>query len=209
MQELRSTDILDKEIQADARKKAEKILKKADQDCQKILASVDANVATTKAAKEQAYEKRLTDFEADQKASIPLQKECFEVSFIQNALTEKINKYLAGLTEAQRIEIAVKHFDFESLPEDKKFTAYVYGFSAAEAKKVLTKKLGKRLGDCKETLFRKIALEEELGLAKPEGIILESEDKALRLRLTLNQALAQILDKNRAELSDALFGGQK
>ena len=199
MQELRSTDILDKEIQADARKKAEKILKKADQDCQKILASVDENVATTKAAKQQAYEKRLTDFEADQKASIPLQKECFEVSFIQNALTEKINKYLAGL----------KHFDFESLPEDKKFTAYVYGFSAAEAKKVLTKKLGKRLGDCKETLFRKIALEEELGLAKPEGIILESEDKALRLRLTLNQALAQILDKNRAELSDALFGGQK
>ena len=39
MQELRSTDILDKEIQADARKKAERMLEKADRDCQQLLAS--------------------------------------------------------------------------------------------------------------------------------------------------------------------------
>ena len=34
MQELRSTEILDKEIQTDARKKADKLLKKADADCE-------------------------------------------------------------------------------------------------------------------------------------------------------------------------------
>ena len=33
MQELRSTEILDKEIEADARRKAEAILKKADEEC--------------------------------------------------------------------------------------------------------------------------------------------------------------------------------
>ena len=37
MQELRSTDILDKEIQADARKKAERMLAKADLDCEKLI----------------------------------------------------------------------------------------------------------------------------------------------------------------------------
>ena len=36
MQELRSTDILDKEIQADARKKADRILRQAEVDCEKI-----------------------------------------------------------------------------------------------------------------------------------------------------------------------------
>ena len=37
MQELRSTDILDKEIEADARRKAEAILKRADKECEEIL----------------------------------------------------------------------------------------------------------------------------------------------------------------------------
>ena len=41
MQELRSTDILDKEIQADARKKAERMLQKTDRECEQLLASVE------------------------------------------------------------------------------------------------------------------------------------------------------------------------
>ena len=44
MQELRSTDILDKEIQADARKKAERMLQKADSDCQALLESVNEDI---------------------------------------------------------------------------------------------------------------------------------------------------------------------
>ena len=55
MQELRSTDILDKEIQADARKKAERMLEKADRDCENLLASIemypDINVSFVEAKK--------------------------------------------------------------------------------------------------------------------------------------------------------------
>ena len=40
MQELRSTEILDKEIEADARRKAEAILKKADEECVQIMEGV-------------------------------------------------------------------------------------------------------------------------------------------------------------------------
>ena len=99
-------------------------------------------------------------------------------------------------------------FDFTTLDQDIKITAYVYGFDFEAAKKMLTKKLGKNLAECKETIFRKIALEDDCGLEKPQGIILEAQDKSFRCRLTLGQAISQILDKNRADLSDALFGGQ-
>ena len=85
--------------------------------------------------------------------------------------------------------------------------AYVYGFKLDDAKKFLTKKLGKNLLDCQETIFRKMALEEDYGLDMPKGIILESEDKTFRCRLTLSEVIGQLLDKNRAELSEALFGG--
>ena len=55
MQELRSTDILDKEIQADARKKAERMLAKADSDCAKLLASVDTDIEKTGAEKRRIF----------------------------------------------------------------------------------------------------------------------------------------------------------
>ena len=41
MQELRSTEILDNEIRAEARRKAENVLKRADEECAQILAGVD------------------------------------------------------------------------------------------------------------------------------------------------------------------------
>ena len=62
---------------------------------------------------------------------------------------------------------------------------------------------------CEETKFGKIVLEDDYDLEKPEGILLESEDKSFRVRLTLSEIIGQLLDKNREELSDALFRGQK
>ena len=57
MEELRSTDILDREIQSDARKKAENILKKADRQCADILNSVGKTIEDARAAKEDFYSK--------------------------------------------------------------------------------------------------------------------------------------------------------
>lgn len=204
MQELRSTDILDKEILTDARKKAEKILKKADADCAELLAKVDSDIEKAEAEKKDFFNKKLEAYERDQQNSIPLEKQRFEVSFIQNAIAAEINEYLTSLSEEKRLEIATKNFDFNS---EKKLVAYVYGFDLTEAKKYLTKKLGKNLIDCKETVFRKIVLEDDCGLTKPQGIILESEDKTFRARLTLSEVCGALMNVNRNELADALFGG--
>lgn len=206
MQELRSTEILDKEIQADARKKADKLLKKADADCEAILSSVDTDIAKVKAEKQEFYNKKLVAFKNDQNASMPLEKERFKVGYISETLSKYINDYLNGLSEDKRIEVAAKNYAFDS---DAKVNAYVYGFDVKKVKEFLSKKLGSKLLNCEETKFGKIVLEEDYNLEKPEGILLESEDKSFRVRLTLSEVIGQLLDKNREELSDALFGGQK
>lgn len=206
MQELRSTDIIDKEIRADAIKKAEKIAKKADEDCKALIESLPAEIEKSRLEKKAFFDAKLEAFEKDQNASIPLEKQRFEVSFVQNKIVDAINIYLAAKSEAERIEIVIKNFDFNI---DKKVNVFVYGFDITAVEKILSKKLGKNLLKCQETNFEKIVLEEDCGLAKPEGIILESEDKSYRCRLTMSQVINQILDKNRAELSDALFGGQQ
>ena len=204
MQELRSTDILDKEIQADARKKAERMLAKADSDCAKLLASVDTDIEKAAEEKQEFFAHKLDAFEKDRMAVVPLEKERFKVSFIQNAVIENINKYLQALTEEKRLELVARDFDFKT---DRRLNAYVYGFSLSGAKKFLTEKLGDKLLSCSETKFGALALESEIGLTSPQGIILESDDKNFRCRLTISEVIEKLLDTNRAELSATLFGG--
>ena len=205
MQELRSTDILDKEIQADARKKAERMLAKADLDCEKLLASVDSDIEKAKQEKEEFFAHKLEAFEKDRMAVVPLEKERFKVSFIQNAVIQNINKYLEGLTEEKRLALVARDFNFKT---DRRLNAYVYGFSLSGAKKFLSEKLGSKLASVSETKFGAEALEDEIGLEKPQGIILESEDKNFRCRLTLSEVIAKLLDIKRSELSATLFGGE-
>ena len=204
MQELRSTDILDKEIQADARKKAERMLAKADSDCAKLLASVDTDIEKAAEEKQEFFAHKLDVFEKDRMAVVPLEKERFKVSFIQNAVIQNINKYLEALTEEKRLTLVSRDFDFNT---DRRLNAYVYGFSVSAAKKFLSSKLGDKLLSCTETKFGAVALEDEIGLSNPQGIILESEDKNFRCRLTLSEVIEKLLDTNRAELSATLFGG--
>lgn len=204
MQELRSTEILDKEIHADAQKKADKILKNADIECQKILSSVEERVKEAENEKKLFYSKKISALENDQAASIPLEKERFEVSFIQSQLSKCMNEYLASLSEEKRMEIIFSQFD-TSLFEKLKFNVFVYGFDLKEAKKYLSKKLGSNLLSCEKTEFGKIVAEEDSGLEKKEGFIIESEDRQIRCRLSLSEVVGNVFNKYRAELADALF----
>ena len=204
MQELRSTDILDKEIQADARKKAGRMLEKADEECAQLLASVDFDIEQAALEKKAFFDRKLDAFEKDRMATVPLEKERFVVSFIQNSITENINKYLDSLSEDKKLQLASRNYDFKS---DLKLNAFVYGFSVKAAEKFLSEKMGDKLLSCKEVKFNSYVLEEDLGLTNPCGIILENQDSSYRCRLTFSEVLSNLLDEHRAELSDALFGG--
>ena len=89
----------------------------------------------------------------------------------------------------------------------QKLTAFFYGFDKTEVETQLSKKIGKLLDKCEKTEFGKVAYEKDFGMENPQGIILETEDKTFRVRLTFSQVLEQILDKNREELTSTLFGG--
>ena len=210
MQELRSTEILDKEIEADARRKAEAILKKADEECVQIMESVKTKLDFSKKEKEDFYSAKLAAVEKDITASIPLEKQRFKVSFVQERLMQAVNKYLEELPVQKRLELVTKHFDFNSC-SGKKLDAYVYGFEKSEVQAFLDKKIAAvkdaSIASYNSTSFGKIVVEDELGLEKNEGIILESQDKSFRARMTMTEVFSRLLDKYRAELAQALLGG--
>lgn len=205
MEEFRSTEILDKEIQADARKKAEKILAKADVDCALLLEEVSGRIEKAKKELEDKYALKIAAFEKDQSATLPLEKERFLVSFIQSSIEKAINAYLAKLSDEEKIDLVIKKsVKIEDVLKSKKLNALYYGFQESLVKKTVGKKFN--LISVKETEFNKMIIENDLGITDRKGIILESEDKAIRVRMTLSEVISQIQDKYRAELYSALFG---
>ncbi len=208
MEELRSTEVLDKEIETDARKKAERILAKADSDGKALVADVANRIEKFTEEKTAEYQKKTENYRADRDAVVPLEKERFLVSFIESAIVKAIDSYLDALGEKKRIALAVRRWNtYKSVVAFQKVNAFVFGFDAANAEAAL-KKEGVSLASCSSVAYEKSGDEEIDGLTFKEGIILETEDKMIRCRLTLSQIVGELETEHRAELAKALFGGR-
>ncbi|MCR5123652.1 MAG: hypothetical protein K6B43_00455 [Treponema sp.] len=208
MEELRSTEILDKEIEADARKKADKILKNADLECERILADVENRVKDASEQKSNYYKSKIEQFEKNVNAALPLEKERFLVKFYADSVSSALNDYLKKLGCEKRLSLIEKSLEKKSsIVSGKKFNAYVLGIDLDSAKKVLSNQKIDVAVVCEKS-FEKTGEESAFGNEIHEGIILESEDKVLRIRLTIDQIVREIKDTYSEELALSLFGGK-
>lgn len=209
MEELRSTDILDKEIQDDARKKAEKILKNADVQGQQILADVETWLESAKKDRESYYSQKAAQFKKDLDSSLPLEKSRFLVSYISSSVASAINDYLKTISQEKRIQLVLTMLNrFESLTDGKSFEAAVYGFNLDLAKNELNKNNKLHISSFLATEFAKTGEVAVDGIEIHEGIILVSDDKVVKIRLTLEELFSELIDKYRNELAVTLFGGR-
>lgn len=209
MEELHSSAALDEEIRSDARRKAEYILRKADEECKKILDGVQERIeGAVKSAFSYAQDSAKL-LEENINATLPLEKNRYRVDYVRQSVLRQINSYLENLSEEKKLEIITGMLK-RYLPalEGSVVKAYVAGIKPEAAKKLLESQKGITLASCEkadDTLFDEDSLP---GLAKREGIILITEDKSLRCRLTLDEKIREVLDENNLELSSALFCGR-
>lgn len=209
MEELRSTDILDKEIEADARKKAERVLQNSDAECSKVLDAVDGRVKSMREQKAAFYDSKISSFTRDAEAALPLEKERFLVSFYADAVAKTFGEYLTALCPEKRLGLVKKMLEkSKSVIAGKKMNAMVFGFDIGAAQKMLAAELGGSIGSCTQTSFEKSGETPAAGNSVHEGIILESEDHFIRCRLTLDQLVSGIEDTYSYELASTLFGGR-
>lgn len=207
MEELRSAEILDKEIQDDARKKAEKILRNADSQCDQIMAQVESRLEEAKKEKEIYFNQKAEQVKKDLDSSMPLEKSRFLVSYISSSIAKGVNEYLKTLSSEKRFELAVSLLNqFSNLVSDRTFDAAVYGFDPAYVKSTLSSKV--KINSCSSVDFAKSGSEAVDGIEIHEGVILLSEDKSVKIRLTLEEVITELIDKYRQELAVTLFGGR-
>lgn len=206
MEELRSTEILDKEIQEDGRRKSERILKDADNECEKILAEVEDRIKSGRDARKASYDEKLAAKRRDSEAAIPLEKQRFLISFEDSAVHDACTAYLAALKPAQKLELIEKLLDQKkAVLKDRKYNAQVCGFDIAAVKKILESGLGaKSILSCVEADVNCI----KAAGGAFEGCLLESDDRAVKCRLTIAEIIDGIADTQREELVTALFAGR-
>ena len=126
MEELRSTEALDKEIQSDARKKAEKILADADSESSRILNDVSKRLKKSEEERRKFYESKIRQFEHNGEASLPLEKQRFLVSYFEKSVSESIDSYLKALPEEKRFELIKALFKKSEKKSGQKFTLFLY-----------------------------------------------------------------------------------
>lgn len=209
MEELRSTEILEKEIQAESKKEAEKILAAAKREAERILSETGSRLESARAERESFYAGKVSKREKVLRASVPLECQRFLVSFVSQSVDFALNDYFKTLSQKERLDISVKPIlENREFFSGKKFFAKVYGFDVDAARSVLEREIGSELLSCEKIDFALSGEDARNGIEFREGVILESEDKGVKCRLTLAEAVGELKDKHYGDLAEKLFGDE-
>ena len=138
MEELRSTEVLDKEIRSDSVKKAEKILAKADESAKQLIDGVQARIVKAKSDAEKISAEGIAVYEKNINASLPLEKQRYLVSFIYGSIIEAMNKYFESIGDKKRLLVIQSLCErAKKAIQEKKISAVVVGFNLSDAESML------------------------------------------------------------------------
>ncbi|MCR4939598.1 MAG: hypothetical protein K5930_05760 [Treponemataceae bacterium] len=200
MEELRSTEILDREIQEDARKKADRMVSDAEKEAGNIREAVKERIRIAQEERKSVYAAKEAAFKADAEAALPLKKERFLAAYENDAVINAIDDYIAALDPAKKLDL-IKQLLSKYAPafENKKINAVVCGFNINTMKKALEEVAGKD---------KVLSCEEAPKGQDFEGCIIETDDRSVKCRATISELVSRIVDADRYELASALFGGR-
>jgi V/A-type H+/Na+-transporting ATPase subunit E len=199
MEELQSTDNLDKEILEDARKKAHKILKAADDTIKSKTTEWEKKLTVTLGELEEKYAKNSKSITEEIMAVLPIDK--------QRARARKIEELLNSAVENWYVRLNRKRIlDFLQMELSKRLTS-CGGFSVSDDVNAYIHKVEKSEAEAiiKAVLPGKACnIEKTQSTAAYPQIILENKD--VRIYASIGKAVEFILGEKREELIAALLG---
>jgi integrase len=201
MEELQSTEILDREILEDARKKAYRILKTADETVKANAELWEQKTRETLDELNRKYAERRSLSAAEIMARLPLDKRRVKTEKIESLIRAAVETWYAGLGRERALALLKN--------EIAKRIAACDEFSAAgEAPRALIRGLERAEA---EALLRAVLPGRSCGIeempaagAYPEILL---ENSAARITASIYKTVDFFLHENRAELASALLEG--
>jgi hypothetical protein len=213
MEELRSTEVLEKEILEDARRKARRILKTADDTAASSAAAWKKRTERVIAKAKIRYAERLRQSRREIMARLPLDKRRSRLEQIENFLRQAAEECVAGLSRDTVTALLERELSkrIAVCPEIRKspFEVRCRGLSGRELEGLLGKFFPPETGGAGGsppppgwTVKGDPALFTAPGCFP--GLILKSEK--LRITVSLDEAANALLRDKRFELAAALLG---
>ncbi|MDR1107600.1 MAG: ATPase [Spirochaetaceae bacterium] len=205
MEELRSTDILDQEILEDARKKAYRILKTADDTVKSAGEAWKKKTEDTAADMEQRYTHREEQTQTEIMARLPLDKRRIRSEKVEFFLSSAMEAYLAGLSRERILSLLERELvkRFRECPElaeprDAGIPVVYRGLTREEAQGLLGRAFsgGEWVLKPAESGFRLPGTLPALTADAPE----------VRVTASIDGMARELLADRRAELVAALLG---
>jgi len=195
MEELQSTEILDREILEDARKKVVRILKTADETVNTQTADWEKKTLTTIDELDKKYEEQKETAAAKIMARLPIDKHRVKIEKIEGLLSSAAETWYKNLSRRRILDILAE--------ELKKRLAVCEDFYKAE--KINARINGINRGEA-EDIFKKINISCEINENKitsryPSVTI---ETGRIRIIAGIENIVDFLLQEKRAELVDAL-----
>jgi vacuolar-type H+-ATPase subunit E/Vma4 len=199
MEELQSTELLDREILEDARKKAYRILKTADETIKNNLAEGEKKLASVLDTLEKKYalQGRLATEEV--MARLPIDKRRAKAKKIEELLNSAVKTWYEGLSRARVLELLKKELAKRLASADESVVTgeiliQIHRIERAEAQTLL-----------QAVLPGKPCIIEEIHSASayPEIIV---ETPQVRIYASIGKSVDFFLGEKRIELLEALMG---
>jgi len=198
MEELQSTEVLDREILEDARKKAWRILKTADDTVKAQAAEWEKKTRDSLADLKQKYAKRAEMAVSEIVSRQPMEQRRIKAQIIDRQLNQAVQAWYTGLDRGYVITLLKNELKMR-LAEYNDFSvkagkAFYRELAASEAKAILDAVLP----------GHKLSLEETPGTAGFPELIIEND--TARISASIKKAVDFFLLEKRAELIAALVG---
>jgi len=199
MEELQSTDILDREILEDARKKAHRILKTADDTIKAKSAEWEAKLSATLDELEKKYAKNSQSAADEIMAVLPIDKQRVKAKKIEELLNSAVENWYGRLSRKRvlgflQAELSKRLDSCGGFSASGGITAYIHKVEKAEAEPII-----------KTVLKNKpCAIETMQSAAAFPSIILENNET--RIYASVDKTVDFILGEKREELITALLG---
>ncbi|MHC6203585.1 hypothetical protein ACYULU_10370 [Breznakiellaceae bacterium SP9] len=225
MEELKTTEILDREILEDARKKALRILKSADETVRTEEEALNKETAAALSQLKDSYQSRLSHAKSEISARLPLDKLRIELELVQARLTEAVQTYCVNLSRTELLSIVERAYrqrlaaylsnfsetekrSFFNTPaaqsELQNFTVGLTALSESEAQGILKRSFSAVLGTKADRVSWVFS-----GVKDPQTFpALLMDSRPACIRVSVQDEINTLLEDKRQELVAALMGEQ-
>ncbi len=196
MEELRSTEVLDREILEDARKKAARFLKNADQLGKTAEAEWAKKLETDLAALERKQRERIENLVRETNARYPLDTRRMRAERAERKLREAMDAFIRSIPHSRLIDLLEKELRLrEAALSPHSLIAEAGGLEMKETEALLA--------SIRPIGAWKVNLQTDCDPAKPWLVI---RDSVVTVRVGTAEIGETLLREKRAELATALLG---